>query len=232
MAGRILWILAWCSIHCSSGSCHWVVDQTTDLDSEAWPGSSWAKSEDGEHRLGYWSAMEGNRKKDSDQKQTDIIRRDLKVKYNWDVYNWSHPSNQQNYAIYKGRRLIRNSYSMIENLYPKEYKFTRSYRNKTRESRRSDTHPSMSIYRIRNKLVVKPHRKSFVSRRGRDVKSSSGLGSRGRPITVSVGMNDILGPGMGGSAVESYEASRLQRFATEPAPQTAVRGSIVVLPCR
>ncbi|XP_047736504.1 irregular chiasm C-roughest protein [Hyalella azteca] len=41
-----------------------------------------------------------------------------------------------------------------------------------------------------------------------------------------------LGPGMGGSAVETLDSSGLQRFATEPAPQTAVLGSTVVLPCR
>ena len=41
-----------------------------------------------------------------------------------------------------------------------------------------------------------------------------------------------LGSGMGGSVVDSIEVSENQKFATEPAPQTAVNGSTVVLPCR
>ncbi|KAG0716184.1 Irregular chiasm C-roughest protein [Chionoecetes opilio] len=40
-----------------------------------------------------------------------------------------------------------------------------------------------------------------------------------------------LGPGMGGSAVETYESEGVQFFATQPTPQTAVVGSTAVLPC-
>ncbi|XP_047738129.1 irregular chiasm C-roughest protein [Hyalella azteca] len=49
---------------------------------------------------------------------------------------------------------------------------------------------------------------------------------------TTVAVKDILGPGMGGSAVQGIADNRVQKFATEPAPQTAVVGSIVVLPCR
>lgn len=38
--------------------------------------------------------------------------------------------------------------------------------------------------------------------------------------------------GMGGSALQSVGSSGGQRFATQPAPQTAVIGSTAVLPCR
>ncbi|XP_050735726.1 irregular chiasm C-roughest protein-like isoform X2 [Eriocheir sinensis] len=41
-----------------------------------------------------------------------------------------------------------------------------------------------------------------------------------------------LGPGMGGSAVETIETEGAQYFATQPTPQTAVVGSTAVLPCR
>ncbi|KAF2367109.1 Immunoglobulin-like domain [Trinorchestia longiramus] len=55
---------------------------------------------------------------------------------------------------------------------------------------------------------------------------------RGAVYSSVVVHDSRLGPGMGGSAVESFDSSGLQRFATEPAPQTAVLGSTVVLPCR
>ncbi|XP_069183795.1 irregular chiasm C-roughest protein isoform X3 [Procambarus clarkii] len=41
-----------------------------------------------------------------------------------------------------------------------------------------------------------------------------------------------LGPGMGGSAVQSLGREGVQHFATQPTPQTAVVGSTAVLPCR
>lgn len=41
-----------------------------------------------------------------------------------------------------------------------------------------------------------------------------------------------VGPGMGGSAVEMMGLEGVQRFATQPTPQTAVVGSTAVLPCR
>ena len=58
------------------------------------------------------------------------------------------------------------------------------------------------------------------------------LGSKigGKMSTTS--LKDKLGPGMGGSAIRGFDDSKQQKFATEPAPQTAVVGTIVVLPCR
>ncbi|XP_069950739.1 irregular chiasm C-roughest protein-like [Cherax quadricarinatus] len=41
-----------------------------------------------------------------------------------------------------------------------------------------------------------------------------------------------LGPGMGGSAVQTLGKEGVQHFATQPTPQTAVVGSTAVLPCR
>ncbi|CAL4078468.1 unnamed protein product, partial [Meganyctiphanes norvegica] len=41
-----------------------------------------------------------------------------------------------------------------------------------------------------------------------------------------------VGEGMGGSVSRPVHDSMAQRFATEPAPQTAVEGSTAVLPCR
>ena len=52
------------------------------------------------------------------------------------------------------------------------------------------------------------------------------------PSLVGSVINDNHGRGMGGSVAESSQASGIQRFATEPAPQTAVLGTSVVLPCR
>lgn len=56
---------------------------------------------------------------------------------------------------------------------------------------------------------------------------------RGFEITATTAALDVLGPGMGGSAVLGVaDTISMQKFATQPAPQTAVVGSIVVLPCR
>ena len=41
-----------------------------------------------------------------------------------------------------------------------------------------------------------------------------------------------MGPGMGGSAVQLLGVEGSQRFATQPTSQTAVLGSVAVLPCR
>ncbi|XP_045122993.1 irregular chiasm C-roughest protein-like isoform X2 [Portunus trituberculatus] len=57
--------------------------------------------------------------------------------------------------------------------------------------------------------------------------SSAQLGAGQRP-----GKDMKLGPGMGGSAVETLETEGAQYFATQPTPQTAVVGSTAVLPCR
>ncbi|XP_063868971.1 irregular chiasm C-roughest protein-like [Scylla paramamosain] len=57
--------------------------------------------------------------------------------------------------------------------------------------------------------------------------SSVQLGAGQRP-----GKDMKLGPGMGGSAVETLETEGAQYFATQPTPQTAVVGSTAVLPCR
>lgn len=66
---------------------------------------------------------------------------------------------------------------------------------------------------------------------GKDKNILMGMDSREATLTTDDG-KDVLGPGMGGSAVQGIADNRAQKFATEPAPQTAVVGSIVVLPCR
>ncbi|XP_071544918.1 irregular chiasm C-roughest protein-like isoform X2 [Panulirus ornatus] len=50
--------------------------------------------------------------------------------------------------------------------------------------------------------------------------------------TVGVHKDVQLGPGMGGSAVQTLGREGAQYFATQPTPQTAVVGSTAVLPCR
>lgn len=72
-----------------------------------------------------------------------------------------------------------------------------------------------------------------------EAEPQTSLSSAGDPhspqfvTTATTAAMDALGPGMGGSAVQGIEdIVAMQKFATEPAPQTAVVGSIVVLPCR
>lgn len=67
---------------------------------------------------------------------------------------------------------------------------------------------------------------------GKDKNILIGMDSREASLAKAK-EGDVLGPGMGGSAIQGRIAdNRVQKFATEPAPQTAVVGSIVVLPCR
>ncbi|XP_066937768.1 irregular chiasm C-roughest protein-like isoform X2 [Macrobrachium rosenbergii] len=63
------------------------------------------------------------------------------------------------------------------------------------------------------------------------VGSGAGLPSLG-PRKLGVKKGAVVGPGMGGSAVERAGVEGVQKFATEPTDQTAVVGSTAVLPCR
>ncbi|XP_053635845.2 irregular chiasm C-roughest protein isoform X1 [Cherax quadricarinatus] len=55
----------------------------------------------------------------------------------------------------------------------------------------------------------------------------------GRNVTAVGTKKEVqLGPGMGGSAVQTLGREGAQHFATQPTPQTAVVGSTAVLPCR
>nr|XP_053627931.1 irregular chiasm C-roughest protein-like [Cherax quadricarinatus] len=55
------------------------------------------------------------------------------------------------------------------------------------------------------------------------------VGSTATPVSTK---EVPLGPGMGGSAVQTLGREGAQHFATQPTPQTAVVGSTAVLPCR
>ena len=61
--------------------------------------------------------------------------------------------------------------------------------------------------------------------------SGAGISSLG-PSKLSIKKDVVVGPGMGGSAVELAGVEGAQYFATQPTGQTAVAGSTAVLPCR
>ncbi|KAL7634208.1 UNVERIFIED_CONTAM: hypothetical protein RMT77_015537 [Armadillidium vulgare] len=93
--------------------------------------------------------------------------------------------------------------------------------------KRSSLHDFPSVRSLtqaiqRNSNAVQ-HNPSVVNR----ISSSLSLRSLERSLEDSETL-----AGMGGSAVQSLAESGGQRFATQPAPQTAVIGSTAVLPCR
>ena len=77
---------------------------------------------------------------------------------------------------------------------------------------------------------------NFVDDRTKEKSSKKNRGSNffedeEKSVKKSRGSN--VGPGMGGSAIhEPLGSVVVQKFATEPGPQTAVVGSTAVLPCR
>ena len=81
----------------------------------------------------------------------------------------------------------------------------------------------------RSKMDINSHSKTDMKRVKTDMNSRSKTDMN---LAGRVNFNS-LGTGMGGSAVKGISDSvKSQKFATEPAPQTAVVESIVVLPCR